>query len=196
MPFDSSSLFRLTVTQYRRLFELGILSAGSPIELLEGLLIEGMPRNPIDNPATRTFEEIVQKGLPGEWQLGRSLIVALCESKPESAPEPDYVIVRTSAALDGKIPPRPTNIGVVIEIASSCPDLERVHLGRIYARAGVPVYWVFNFAIRIVEVFTQPSGPIDAPHYAKRAVYPIGTSVPVVLDGTTIGTIAVSDVMG
>lgn len=72
---------------------------------------------------------------------------------------------------------------------------DRVGKARIYARAGIPVYWVVNVVDKVVEVYTQPSGPCDAPAYAKRDEYPGGTAVPVVLDGTTVGTIAVADVV-
>ena len=57
------------------------------------------------------------------------------------------------------------------------------------------VYWVVNVEANIIELYTQPTGPGNAPAYAKRDDYPTGTLVPVVLDGTTIGTIAVADVM-
>jgi hypothetical protein len=49
---------------------------------------------------------------------------------------------------------------------------------------------------KVIEVYTQPSGPTEAPNYARRDDYPIGTAVPVVLDGATVGTIAVSAVVG
>ncbi len=82
------------------------------------------------------------------------------------------------------------------EIAGAYPALERVDLGRIYARAEIPTYWVLDYPARVIEVFTQPSGPIDSPHYSKRDRYPVGTNVPLVLDGGTVGTVAVADVLG
>jgi Uma2 family endonuclease len=196
MLYDLNHLCRLTVSQYRRLHELGIVSSTQQVELLEGFLIENMPRNPRNNPATRAFEKSVSEQLPNGWVLLISRAIPLCESKPESEPEPDYMIVRATADLDCKNSLRPDDIGVVVEIVGSYPPLERVDLGRIYARARIPVYWVFDFVAQIIEVFTQPSGPIDCPHYAKRDKYPVGSAVPVVLDGTTVGTIAVADVMG
>nr|WP_171472219.1 Uma2 family endonuclease [Frigoriglobus tundricola] len=73
---------------------------------------------------------------------------------------------------------------------------DRGDKARIYARAGIPVYWVVNVVDKQIEVFTQPSGPGDAPAYANQEVFAAGASVPVVLDGSTVGHIAVSDVMG
>ena len=85
---------------------------------------------------------------------------------------------------------------LVIEVSASSLSRDRGDKARIYARAGIPVYWVVNVVDKQIEVFTQPSGPAEAPAYASRDVYAGGTTVPVVLDGTAVGTVAVSDVMG
>lgn len=186
MPYDLPQLYRFSVAKYHRLWEHGILDAALQIELLEGLLFENMPRNPVGNSVTRSFEESLAATLPSGCALTRSCPLPLARSVPESEPRPDYVLTGAGA----------TGPGVVVEITGPHPTLERVDLGRIYARAGIPCYWVLDYADRVIEVFTQPSGPIESPHYAKRDRYPGGTSVPVVLDGNTVGTIAVSDVMG
>ena len=72
---------------------------------------------------------------------------------------------------------------------------DRGDKARIYAQAGIPVYWVVNVVDKQIEVFTRPSGPAAAPASAQQGVFPIGTVVPVVLDGQTAGAIAVADVM-
>ncbi len=190
MSYDYPQLYRFSVANYHRLWEHRILDAALQIELLEGFLLENMHRNPVDNPITKPFEKSLTALLPLGWELTPSRPLPLTRAKPESEPQPDYAIVRVRAA-EGTTDP-----GLVVEIASTHPTLERIELGRIYARAGIPVYWVFDHAARVIEVFTQPSGPIESPHYAKRDKYPVGASVPVVLDGNTVGTIAVADVVG
>ncbi len=74
--------------------------------------------------------------------------------------------------------------------------IDRHDKGGIYARHGIPVYWVVNVVDKIIEVYTQPAGAGDAAAYAQRDDYPVGTAVPVVLDGTAVGTVVVSEVMG
>ena len=61
----------------------------------------------------------------------------------------------------------------------------------VYGRGGIPVYWILNLIDRQVEVYSgpQPDG------YAMRTVYRSGQHVPVVLDGTIVGHIAVDDVL-
>lgn len=194
MRFDVDQLYKLKVAQYRQALSQGILDANWHLELLEGIMYENMPRNARDSSASRAFETGLSGRLPADWSLLISQGIPLAEAKPESQPEPDYALVRAEAAGANTL--LTGDIALVVEFASSNPDLERVLLGRIYARAGIPIYWICDFGTRTIEVYTQPTGAIDSPHYANRDKYPLGTSVPVVLDGNTVGTIAVSDVVG
>ena len=53
----------------------------------------------------------------------------------------------------------------------------------MYARAGIPEYWVVNLVDRQVEVYTRPTGPgAVTPAYASRQDYPAGAAVPLTLD--------------
>ena len=92
--------------------------------------------------------------------------------------------------------PAPADIGLIIEVADSSLLIDRHDKGSIYARANLPVYWVVNVVDRIIEVYTQPAGADETAAYTKRDEFAMGSSVPVVLDGATIGAIAVADVMG
>ena len=72
---------------------------------------------------------------------------------------------------------------------------DRADKGRIYARAGVPIYWIVNLIDRQIEVYEQPSGPTTAPAYAKATTYRVGDSIALVLDGASIATFAVQDLL-
>ena len=64
-----------------------------------------------------------------------------------------------------------------------------------YAAEGIPVYWVANLPGRLIEVHTEPTGPVDRPYYLKVQRYGPDDEVPVVIDGHEIGKIAVKDVL-
>jgi hypothetical protein len=83
----------------------------------------------------------------------------------------------------------------VIEVADSSLLIDRHDKGSIYARANLPVYWVVNVVERVIEVYTQPAGTDEFAAYSQREVFSAGMSVPVVLDGASVGSIAVVDVM-
>jgi Uma2 family endonuclease len=113
----------------------------------------------------------------------------------DSEPEPDTTIVRGDEGLYRMRHPGPEDTAVAIEVSSSSLGRDRNDKARIYARAGIPVYWIVNVVDRVIEVFTQPSGPSGTPAYAKSDVFAVGSDVPLVIDGDTVGTIAVADVM-
>ena len=60
----------------------------------------------------------------------------------------------------------------------------------MYARAGVPVYWILNVADRAVEVYSDPVGEA----YQSRRDYGVGESVPLIVDGVEVAAIPVRDV--
>jgi hypothetical protein len=60
-----------------------------------------------------------------------------------------------------------------------------------YAATGVPVYWIVNLVERQVEVYTSPA----ADGYGVRLDYLPGQEVPVILDGTVVDHIRVSEIL-
>jgi hypothetical protein len=53
-----------------------------------------------------------------------------------------------------------------------------------------------NVPEKLVEVYTQPTGTGDDAAYTHRQDYAPGSAVPVILDGTPLGTVSVSDIFG
>ncbi|VTT97392.1 unnamed protein product [Gemmataceae bacterium] len=58
------------------------------------------------------------------------------------------------------------------------------------------MYWVVNVVDKVIEVYTQPTGSGAAATSAQGTDYAAGASVPVVLDGTIVGSVAVNAVFG
>ena len=74
-------------------------------------------------------------------------------------------------------------------------DFDRQDKAVIYAQNGIICYWVINIPDRQIEVCTQPTGPSASPGYAQRHEYRSGDSIPVTLDGRTIATIPVNELL-
>jgi Uma2 family endonuclease len=113
----------------------------------------------------------------------------------DSEPEPDGAVVRGDARTYLTRYPGPGDVGLVIEVADSTLAADRIDKGRIYARAGIVCYWIVNLVDRQIEVYTSPSGPTAAPAFAQQADYHVGDAVPLVLDGTTVVSIPVQDLL-
>jgi Uma2 family endonuclease len=82
----------------------------------------------------------------------------------------------------------------LVEVAESTLADDRTVTGRIYARAGIPVYWIVNLKgrSRLVEVYTRPTRTRG---YRNHADYRPGQDVPVTIDRREVGRIAVADLL-
>jgi Uma2 family endonuclease len=66
---------------------------------------------------------------------------------------------------------------------------------RIYAAAGIPVYWLINLSAQVLEAYTQPISGAEPAHYAQRTDYQQEQSVPVVIVGEPVGQVPLADIL-
>lgn len=180
---------RLSVAEYQRLVEVGGFD-GKRVELLDGIVVTMMPINPPHGYSVSRLNNLLHRLLPGGWFHRIQTDVALSRSQPV----PDVSIARGDDSQYRLRHPSPPQIGILIEVSDSTLDADR-HKREIYARDSIPVYWIINLVNRQVEVYTQPSGPTATPGYAHQDTYTPGITVPVVLDGVTVGQLAVDDLL-
>jgi len=81
-------------------------------------------------------------------------------------PEPDIAILEVEEVLQ-RVAERPL---LVIEVSDSSLRFDRITKSRLYARHGVPEYWIVNVAEEVVEVHLEPAS--DA--WASRTVHGAG----------------------
>ena len=180
-----------TVAEYHDLIDRGVLTGRDRVELIDGILVDQMPKNPPHESAINRLTPRLGRLLPSGWVLRVQSPVTFAASEPE----PDFSVARgTEADFDARHP-EPADIALVVEVSESSLAFDRGDKFRLYARADIPVYWVVNVIDRQIEVYTDPTGPAANPAYRTRTDYAAGQSVPVVLDGTAVGAVAVSDVI-
>jgi hypothetical protein len=89
--------------------------------------------------------------------------------------------------------PGPESIGLVVEVADSSLEQDCEIKARIYARAGIRLYWIINLVESKLEVFEHPSGSGAAPAYKSRRAYELTEAVPLVLGGQAVGPVVVRE---
>jgi Uma2 family endonuclease len=191
-PLLSVAGFRkFTPEQYHKLIDSGIVMEGEPIELLEGYMVEKAMRNPPHDGSVTRLTNRLPRRLPAGWVTRIQCAVSMTDSEPE----PDGAVVRgDDTSYDTRLP-APADFGIIIEVSDSSLAFDRRDKGRIYARAGIPVYWIVNVADRQVEVYSDPDAAANPPAYRTRTDYRPGDAVPITLDGKVVGTIPVSDLL-
>ena len=172
---------RFSVAEYHQLIDIGILTEDDDLELLEGYLVHKMaPDPPHDVAIQKTNKCLVRLALPG-WDVRCQCAITLDKSEPE----PDFALVRGDETAYLARHPGPADIGLVIEVSDSTLPGDRDDKGRIYARAGIPIYWIVNVRDHWVEVYSAPSGDI----YGKRVDFGVEQAIPLLLDGVMVGQI-------
>ena len=181
----------VTVAQFHQMLADGVFADGDPVELREGYLVTKMPHNTPHFAAVQRLNKRFVRLAPAGWEPLCQLPVTL----PDSEPEPDASLVRGDEATISAGKPVAADVGLVVEVADSSLREDRAYSGRMYARAGIPVYWIVNLIDRQVEVYADPDPAADPPAYRTRTDYRAGQDVPVVLDGQPAGTIPVAELL-
>lgn len=182
-----ASIARFSVARYQKMIETGILTSDDKVELLENYVVLKMPRNPPHDGTIDLLTAALPPLLPNGWLPRVQQTVVFSDSQPE----PDFSVVRGTPRSYLLRHPIAADVGLIIEVAESSLLRDQRDKTRIYARGGIPFYWIVNLVDRRVEVYSNPSGPSDLPDYADMRVYLRGDDVPLVLDGRTVAVIHV-----
>jgi Uma2 family endonuclease len=156
---------RWTRAEYDRLVALGVFDR-EPLELVGGQLIVAEPQSAYHAGGIRAVDYALRAALPPGWIVSVQSPVSIDD---ESEPEPDVSIVpgRLTDYRDAH-PSRPV---LVIEVAESSLRFDRQRKGSLYARAGLPDYWIVNLVDRVLEVYRDPGPEPSAPFgWAYRSV--------------------------
>ncbi len=183
-------IYRLSVEQYEQMLKFGVLGSGDRVELIEGIVVQKMTQYPPHATAIDYTVDALRPLLPDGWRLREQKPIKLSDSEPE----PDLVVLRGPLQLYERRHPRSADIAVVIEVADTTLEGDRRDKGRVYARARLPFYWIINLNERRVEVYTDPKAG-KAPAYRRRTDYGLDAKVPLVIDDSAVGVVAVSGLL-
>jgi Uma2 family endonuclease len=184
-------IYRLTVEQYHAMARAGILDEDAPVELLEGWLVQKMTQNPPHVLASGLIHDALLGLIPAGWHVRTQNPVTTADSEPE----PDHAVIRGSRRDYPDRHPGPQHAALVVEVADTSLRQDQGAKKRLYAHAGIPVYWIVNLVDRRIEAYTDPSGPAAEPDYRGRHDYGPSDTIPVLLDGIEVGSLAVSELL-
>lgn len=170
---------RFTAEDVFRMLEAGILSEDEPLELLEGELVVVSPQDPLHAATASEIEHLLERhGPPGTFARAHSPIAAA----PDSMPEPDVALIRGRRLDFARRHPTAEDLLLVVEICRTSQVADR-HKEAVYARAGVPLYWLVDLATRRLHVH---SAPRPDGQYDEHQSYTEGDRVPVPGTGATL----------
>jgi Uma2 family endonuclease len=184
--------YRLTVRQFEKMINTGILGDEDRVELLAGLLIKKMTINDPHDFAVDQLGDTLGRILPDDWIARQEKSVVLGRYW---RPQPDIAVARGPRTRYRSRAPRARDLGLLVEVSESSYAKDRGPKWVKYAGCGVLVYWIVNITERRVGVYTSPSGRGKSAVYRDVATYGHDEEVPVIVEGRELGRIKVSDLM-
>ena len=142
---------RITVDEYHRMIAAGILGEDEHVQLIAGTLVAMTPQGGPYARVIQRLNRLLVRAVGDDLVVRPQLPLTLVD---DSEPEPDLAVVRARDAESGERHPRTALL--VVEVAGESLPLDRQAKAVLYARAGIPEYWIVNLGEATVEVRREP----------------------------------------
>lgn len=155
-PATEQSVMRrhkLTVEDFHKLGEAGVLLADSRVELFEGELVDMAPIGDWHAGVVAILTEVFVKGAVDTLVWGQGPV----RFADDTELQPDVAILRRRADFYRSGTPQPADVLLLIEVADSTLAYDRGPKLDLYARHGIREVWIVNLRDRCLEVFRDPS---------------------------------------
>ena len=146
---------RLTVEDYHRLGEAGVLGADDRVELLAGQLVDMSPIVPRHAYVVGILSRLLMAAVGDRaWVRVQNPIILDSGSEPQ----PDIVLARPPSHKYRVSHPRPDDVLLLIEVADSSFEVDSGAKLELYAKAGIGEFWIVDLTTNRVLVHRNPSG--------------------------------------
>lgn len=146
--FAPEEIRPLRRAEYDKLVALGAFE-GEKIELLHGALVALSPTGTPHAATIQALNLLLVRALGDRAAIRPQLPFA---ADDYSEPEPDFAVMPLGDYLDD----HPAKAWLLVEVSDSSLRHDRGVKRRLYAKAGVPEYWIVNLVDRVIEVHLEP----------------------------------------
>ena len=108
------------------------------MELIEGVIRSKMSKGDEHETVIELLTPLLVRTLPATVCSRCQCGISSC---PRASPEPDFAICTPARTRGGKNP-GPLDTFLVIEVSDTTLAFDRLDKGRMYATAGIAIYWV------------------------------------------------------
>ncbi len=157
----------ITVSEYDRMIEAGIYTENDRIELLNGEIVEIMPKGPKHSVFNDLVVDLFTKTF-GEKVYVRSQNPIMLDNLSE--PEPDIVLAKPPRKRYLENHPTPNDILLVMEISDTTLGYDRDNKAIAYSRNGIQQYLLLNLKNETLEDYREP----NADGYGAKRTYRSG----------------------
>jgi Uma2 family endonuclease len=173
---EANGIRPISRKEYDQMVEANVFGEDDRLELVEGVLV-AMSRQTWHHAAiVEALSNDLTRAVDRAYRVRTQLPFVAGDF---SEPEPDIVTVRH----EPKRREHPDKALLIIEVANESLRYDRTTKLEVYAKSGVPEYWIVDCKAMAVEVYTQPSGKR---YKRKRVLHDGDTLKPTKLPGIAI----------
>jgi Uma2 family endonuclease len=143
----------ITVLEYLRMGETGVLDPEARIELIDGELFDMPPIGPPHSSRVKRFIHLFSQVVGDRAIVSAQDPILLGDF---SAPQPDLALLRWQDDFYEQAHPGPDDILVLVEVADSTLVHDRDRKLPLYARFAVPEVWLVDVAGGHLDVHRDP----------------------------------------
>jgi Uma2 family endonuclease len=144
-----------TVEQYERMVETGILTEDDRVELIGGEILEMSPTGSHHAACVKRLNTLLAA------RVGAAALISVQDPvvlDDLSEPQPDVALLKPRPDFYKLGHPHVPDVLLVVEVADSSIQRDRLVKLPLYARSGVAEVWLIDLNADRVEVYTQPVG--------------------------------------
>ncbi len=144
---------RISVDDYHRMAEVGLLPSDAKVELIEGEIIDMAPMGSRHHAAILRLGRLLQWAVTDKAIVSTQLPIRL---NPQNEPEPDLALLKPRDDFYARALPTGADCLLVIEVADTTLPYDVRIKTPLYARHGVPEVWVLDLSGGLLRRFTAP----------------------------------------
>nr|MBS0019728.1 Uma2 family endonuclease [Gammaproteobacteria bacterium] len=145
---------RLTLDEFLRIGEAGILGDDARVELIEGDLIDMAPIGSRHAAVVKRLNYLLTLAAGERAIVSVQDPIALDE---HTMPQPDVALLKPRADSYSSAHPRPEDTLLIIEVAETTLAYDVNIKLPLYARAGIPEVWIIDLTSRQITRYRNPS---------------------------------------
>ena len=144
---EEQTLRKLTIAEYHKLVEAGVLHPKERVELLDGLLVQMAPIGPRHQSIVDQLTEEFSAQNKGRYKVSPGRPIPIPDF---NEPQPDMVLFKRGVPSERH--PSPNEIYLVVEVSETTLKQDEGKKLLAYQDAGIPEYWIVDVAAKVVRI--------------------------------------------
>lgn len=145
----------LSVKEYHKMEEVGILNPSDRVELIRGEIIKMSPFKSAHTSCVKRLTALMYRLVEELFTISVQDPITISD---HSEPEPDLALLKYSEDFYAQKHPQPKDVILLIEVSDSTLEIDRHVKMTLYAEAGIKEYWIINLIDQYIEIYKKPEG--------------------------------------